>query len=242
MINSSPAPYDEICGGSNTDPAFFSCCTAGDTCLPDGLCYSNQPINLQSSQYYIGSCTDPTYTDPNCPQQCTDQKVPDVVFLNTTNLWSCCNGNCADPSSETFNASAPAALLQATLTPWTAVPTATGAASSAWNFGDIWASATAAPSSYPTSNTYDTENGTPALNGGSVAGIAAGAAFAFLIFMLVTCVVCSGRRRGSRSGNRNIVVNPNLGHGSAGELPDAPPAYGFVMEQLGQKDRVAESA
>ena len=241
MINTSPAPYDEICGGSNTDPRFFSCCTAGDTCLPGGLCYTQQPTTRQLSQYYVGSCTDPTYTDPSCPQQCTDQQEPDIVFSNTTNLWSCCNGNCPDPSSETFSASAPAALLQATMTPWTAVPTASSAATSTWNFGDIGATATAASTSYPTSSYTSTDNSSPGPDAGSIVGIAVGVTFAVFVVVLVTCMARSARRTGSRSHSRNAGVNPSQGHGAAEQVPGAPPAYGFVMEQLGEKDRTAES-
>ena len=56
--------------GMPSSTGFVQCCSNGDTCGADGFCHFTQPLN-GSSGYYLGGCTDPTFRDSSCPQQCS---------------------------------------------------------------------------------------------------------------------------------------------------------------------------
>jgi hypothetical protein len=67
-----------ICGGngqttcenaSSVDSEAQLCCGIGDQCGIDSLCHFTTPQAL-SSGYYLGGCTDPTFTDPVCSNPC----------------------------------------------------------------------------------------------------------------------------------------------------------------------------
>jgi hypothetical protein len=63
---SIPTDYDwEPCTGAQ----YSSCCipSEGDICQENGLCY--YPAEELD---YRGTCTDPTWTDPSCPQICVN--------------------------------------------------------------------------------------------------------------------------------------------------------------------------
>ena len=49
------------------------CCIAGHQCHPDGFCYTGEPPPdvVTFSSFYMGGCTDPTFEDPVCPQECS---------------------------------------------------------------------------------------------------------------------------------------------------------------------------
>ena len=68
----------DVCGsGSSPCPGIESasgvslCCVPGDICGADSICHFNHAIAFTSG-YYLGGCTDPTFTDPICAQQCCE--------------------------------------------------------------------------------------------------------------------------------------------------------------------------
>lgn len=85
-------PPSNPCGAVSSTSNFFACCVAGDSCLEDGICHTPKPLNAPdvASGYYMGGCTDPTWSSPACAPQCSDLNVPDVVCNDTTNTWHCC--------------------------------------------------------------------------------------------------------------------------------------------------------
>ncbi|MCJ1327653.1 hypothetical protein MMC10_004324 [Thelotrema lepadinum] len=107
------------------------CCADGHVCDVDSFCHFTGPSS-QLSGFYLAGCTDPTFKDPKCTQQCSKPSHPvvfceleqlyhqhkltsdsiadvpsqDVVYNVTTGLWACCYGSgsldCEIPSNETF--------------------------------------------------------------------------------------------------------------------------------------------
>jgi len=52
------------------DAPFTQCCPSRDTCLSNGLCALQSTDNDSGISYARGTCTDPTWTSPLCPQHC----------------------------------------------------------------------------------------------------------------------------------------------------------------------------
>jgi len=120
------------CG--DTSAGLQLCCQGGDICLESSICHFSHPL-AKTSGYYIGGCTDPSFTDPSCARQCCKliwrhwvlavssspfhaDSAPsaaygtqDIVFNRKTDLWACCYGlgtlDCAVPNNETLQAPAP---------------------------------------------------------------------------------------------------------------------------------------
>lgn len=66
--NGNVAGDDTPCTDLNvTGDGYVPCCGPGRTCLPDRLCSS---IPGEDSFLSRGSCTDKSWTDPNCPKAC----------------------------------------------------------------------------------------------------------------------------------------------------------------------------
>ncbi len=64
------------CG--NTAFGVFSCCSVGSICKDHNACYlsrescraeSTQPPLTLPANTYVAGCTDPTYSDPSCPEK-----------------------------------------------------------------------------------------------------------------------------------------------------------------------------
>lgn len=53
----------------NTSATASQCCRTFEACLTGGACYTQW-----DSQMYRRSCTDKTFSDPNCPQECKTGK------------------------------------------------------------------------------------------------------------------------------------------------------------------------
>lgn len=73
--NQVVAPNDVPC---QTNGLVSFCCSSGYVCLDNKICMleASSPVNQDSSdQYWRGSCTDQTWSSPDCPLYC----------LNTTN-------------------------------------------------------------------------------------------------------------------------------------------------------------
>lgn len=160
------------CGIVTPTSNFTSCCVSGDTCLADGLCHYAHPMPdapTVETGYYMGGCTDRSYSAASCPTSCSDLRLPDVVYNQTTKIWHCCgliNGfvRCDTPTDETFSAPAPSALSVT----FSVGPTPVTAASSPSS-----TSPTTSPSASQTSGPQATGGG---LSGGAKAGIGAGCA------------------------------------------------------------------
>ncbi|PMD67475.1 uncharacterized protein K444DRAFT_16409 [Hyaloscypha bicolor E] len=113
------------CGVVAPNGNFSSCCEIGDTCLADGLCHYTRPEPPPPSvvsRYYMGGCTDESFNAPACNPACTDLDPSDVVYNQTTSNWHCCgqtNGtiHCDDPTTESFQAPAPSALVATYMVP-----------------------------------------------------------------------------------------------------------------------------
>ena len=103
------------CGSSTTGTQY--CCNSGDTCLEDSICRYT-PAQPGGSGYYIGGCTDSSFSEP-CSKSCcksysiqtskqgsgvmdgvltltifstADLPSREIVFMDLlkTNLWACC--------------------------------------------------------------------------------------------------------------------------------------------------------
>ncbi|KAG7008223.1 hypothetical protein G7Y79_00006g018430 [Physcia stellaris] len=119
-----PSPnYVTPCGNPSATSGVINCCDisahidANSSCLSSSLCY-----DPYWSAYYLSSCTDITYTAPECPRYCTlagrrvDQSEVRVVYDYQAELWRCCStdpdgsADCSNTTNETFDAPAPMSL------------------------------------------------------------------------------------------------------------------------------------
>jgi hypothetical protein len=60
----------------NTSSSASHCCRTYEGCLAGGVCYTQF-----DSQMYRRSCTDKSFTDPNCPQECKTSKCKNIFIL-----------------------------------------------------------------------------------------------------------------------------------------------------------------
>lgn len=56
---------------SSVDGGAQLCCVTGDTCGEDSLCHFTKDV-ANTSGYYLGGCTDQSYTDPVCQGVCSE--------------------------------------------------------------------------------------------------------------------------------------------------------------------------
>ncbi|KAK0511200.1 hypothetical protein JMJ35_006752 [Cladonia borealis] len=99
------APDHTPCNGS---VSVSHCCEPGDTCLTTSLCYQAADLSINT-----GTCTDKTWKDPSCFQQCpisADYKTPYVntLYRCDWNYWCCSAGGnetscCNDPNVASFS-------------------------------------------------------------------------------------------------------------------------------------------
>ncbi len=65
------------------------CCVNGDQCGRDSICHFSKPI-ANTSGYYLGGCTDPTYTDPVCQHHCCKNNtfLTGAHFADVKVIWN----------------------------------------------------------------------------------------------------------------------------------------------------------
>lgn len=64
-----PEPLLLPCGGSSTNNTF--CCVQGHICTEDAICRFTETLaDTSTSGYYVGGCTDETFSDPTCSKAC----------------------------------------------------------------------------------------------------------------------------------------------------------------------------
>ena len=83
--NSSSQPsFDKVkpCGYAGSDIQL--CCWNNDTCMSDSICRFKHPLD-NGSDYYIGGCTDATYSDPVCSKHCCKffSAMEKIVVMST---------------------------------------------------------------------------------------------------------------------------------------------------------------
>lgn len=62
---------ESACGGaSSVDSGAQLCCVNGDQCGKDSICHFTKSIP-NTSGYYLGGCTHPTYQDQVCQRHCS---------------------------------------------------------------------------------------------------------------------------------------------------------------------------
>ena len=78
------------------DSGNSACCGHGFTCLSNRLCELTKYVisDPGQSQYVRGSCTDPSWNDPNCPSFCISPSNGDT-FSGAMGLKKC-NGTSED--------------------------------------------------------------------------------------------------------------------------------------------------
>ncbi|KAI9854921.1 MAG: hypothetical protein M1824_006490 [Vezdaea acicularis] len=79
------------------------CCwqSLGYECLDNGLCVGNGTANV-SPQIIRGTCTDPTWKSPKCPQYCLENDYTGAGAANftiDTVVWQCSSGDPANGGS-----------------------------------------------------------------------------------------------------------------------------------------------
>ena len=81
-------PFHVIC---NASAQVSLCCKYGATCLTNGLCFSKWDTSFNT-----GTCTDQTWTDPSCFQNCPRSTEIDhgfnTLYRCDDNRWCCSTG------------------------------------------------------------------------------------------------------------------------------------------------------
>ena len=49
-----------------------TCCMPGFECISNGLCAPGPNITGAITPFYVGDCTDPTWSSPTCLKECAD--------------------------------------------------------------------------------------------------------------------------------------------------------------------------
>ncbi|KAK4184103.1 hypothetical protein QBC35DRAFT_442078 [Podospora australis] len=82
------------------------CCGSRSNCLSSGLCWLDGTTETSGISYARGTCTDPTWKSPHCPQHC--QLSPETARGNLTaydfraggvQVWECIGEGYADPAA-----------------------------------------------------------------------------------------------------------------------------------------------
>lgn len=55
---------------TNSVQGFLMCCNIGQECYQDGICRTPGTVLENSSPFYIGGCTDPSFQDSSCSTLC----------------------------------------------------------------------------------------------------------------------------------------------------------------------------
>ncbi|CAI6331971.1 unnamed protein product [Periconia digitata] len=102
-LNKQKAPSDSLsyipCNATAIANGEHSvCCASNDLCLENGLCKYNAGADARPfNEYWRIGCTDPTYKDPSCPQQCSNipnDRATQLVFQCPGNgRWCCGTGH-----------------------------------------------------------------------------------------------------------------------------------------------------
>lgn len=209
ISSSSGLPTMTPCGDTDTNSTVQMCCVGPDICLSDSICQFTHPLE-KSSGYYIGGCTDETYSDPICSRHCSNNIRPDIVYNSTTELWACCSTpstdkDCAKPGNETFQATPLDQLKRLSISDISVLSTSASLASNSISFISTstslppkFSSTTLAATTVTVgsitqpspSTSQATDRNDPGLGSDSKTGIVAGALIAgFLIFAGVVFLV-----------------------------------------------------
>lgn len=126
----------------------------------------------KGSGWFVGGCTDGSYSDPVCRKSCTGDGQTWIEYNLTEQLWHCCgsSGCNGTPTAETFQAVAPEQ--------WSAVPSLQTSSASAVA-GDATVTATATATATPKSNDTGLVAGVAVV--AVIAGLALVACLAFLL-------------------------------------------------------------
>lgn len=203
-INSTiSATQGKPCGAPNSTHPYVPCCSSGDTCMSNGLCFFSQS-KVGGSGYYASGCTDAKYNAGSCPDLCNDQGRLDVVYNTSSQVWSCCGGtskqiNCGNPTKENFGAPAPGDLLA-----YFVAGKNSSALSSTFS--------TSATSSPTAKNSGDSGSG---LSPGAAGGLGAG--IAVVVLLLIGVVAFFGILR--RRRRRRTILTDTFGDGSGMSTP-----------------------
>ena len=221
-------------GFHNSTSGVQLCCVAGDACGANSVCkfYHSEAFRSgDGSGFYLGGCTDHTFKDPLCRNDCQNRgsRLPTegIVYQPEYGVWSCCGRN----ASGAINCSVPLdqysmdilwtpdqfpGPVNESLTPaatTTPTPSSTSLMTSSTPLdGSMSSPAATSSRSSPTVGTSNTKAPTP-LSTGAKAGIGVGAAIGGLILIgLVVAVVLLRKRllRSKRSdGTNKAEESPN---------------------------------
>ena len=101
--DSTSEPRDTVC---NASAPVSLCCQNGETCLTNGLCFSEWDTSINT-----GTCTDKTWASPICFQQCVPTLGIDhgfhTLYRCNYDFWCCSTGGnttscCNDAGVEPF--------------------------------------------------------------------------------------------------------------------------------------------
>jgi len=216
------------CGSVNSTVQAIPCCTTQSTCMSHGIC--SYPGSLDGgSGYYAAGCTDPSFSGA-CAPRCGDKLLPDVVYEPALNLWACCtdssgNRNCPNPSTETFNAPAPADLLA--YFPNSAQPSSSTTSTFSTSNPTVGAHPTSslqvAPSDSHNSNVGSSTGANAGLSTGAKAGIGVGAGLGGLAGLaLLGALYLRWRRRQLKNDMSSKYSPAEMAHDGSSNYHSAP--------------------
>lgn len=69
--NVEPWANETPCREPTDDNDVVDCCGPGSICLGNGVCFITGDKEINQSGYFVASCTDSTYEDTACRQECS---------------------------------------------------------------------------------------------------------------------------------------------------------------------------
>ena len=71
-----------------------SCCLRGADCGEDGICHISASANPGNNSWYVAGCTDSSYRDPTCRNDCGKSKIARMISNGHSGMhtYALCSG------------------------------------------------------------------------------------------------------------------------------------------------------
>ncbi|MCJ1287490.1 hypothetical protein MMC26_006842 [Xylographa opegraphella] len=218
----------------NPDQTYSACCMPGFECISNGLCAPGPNITGAITPFYVGDCTDPTWSSPECLKQCANSGGNGVQPCASAGPGNfCCyglsNADCCSNSTLVFNLGVGTIVSVSSMASTTSTTSMTSTATSLILTSTAFfpPSVTSSPSAVTSSAAASTNNAV-AIGVGAGVGIPLGLA---LIAGLLYFLVWKPRQRRKWTGGvhqRSGAAGENTGmdYGAAGyKRPVYEPNY-----------------
>ncbi|MCJ1433409.1 hypothetical protein MMC27_002769 [Xylographa pallens] len=206
----------------NPDQTDSACCMPGFECISNGLCAPGPNITGTITPFYVGDCTDPTFSSPECLKECADSGGNGVQPCANAGPGNfCCyglsNADCCSNSTLVFNLGvgtivSVSSMASTTMTSTTSMASTTSTTSSAGTTTSAPSVTSSAPAA--TSSAAASTNNGVAIGVGAGVGIPVGLALIAGVFYFLVWKPKRKRKWTEGRNQRPDAVGQNTGQGS----------------------------